>query len=302
MMNAPLRSMTGFGEAEREFETGRLRIEIRTVNHRFLNLQFRTPPGFDRYQRSMERTLKRHFVRGHVSVGVTVEAGEESDGIAPIEVDRERARAYVRAMRELQAELELEGRVEVGTLAWFRDLFRPADRDEASLPLPEGLLEEVLDEAAAATVRMREEEGARMGADLEGRLTAMEEALDGVAERAPERLLRERDRLRAAIEALLDGRSPVDEERLAREVAHLAERWDIHEEIVRFRAHLEMFRETLERGDPSGVGKRFGFVSQELLREANTIGSKANDAEIARLVVQMKEEIERLREQLENVE
>jgi len=123
-----------------------------------------------------------------------------------------------------------------------------------------------------------------------------------IARRAPERLVSERDRLRLAIQALLEGETRVDEERLAREVAYLAERWDIHEEIVRFRSHLEMFRDTLVRGDPGGVGKRLGFIAQEFLREANTMGSKANDAEIASRVIVLKEEIDRLREQLENVE
>jgi uncharacterized protein (TIGR00255 family) len=130
----------------------------------------------------------------------------------------------------------------------------------------------------------------------------MEGEVVEIARRAPERLTSERDRLRLAVQALLEGEIRVDEERLAREVAHLAERWDIHEEIVRFRSHLTMFRDTLDRGEAGVVGKRLGFIAQELLREANTMGSKANDAEIAGRVIVLKEEIDRLREQLENVE
>jgi uncharacterized protein (TIGR00255 family) len=119
---------------------------------------------------------------------------------------------------------------------------------------------------------------------------------------ARDRNRRERDRLRTVIGELLEGRAEVDEERIHREIAHLAERWDIHEETVRLRSHLGMFRGAMEAPADSGVGKRLGFIAQELLREANTIGSKANDAEIAGRVVTLKEEIERLREQLENVE
>ena len=130
----------------------------------------------------------------------------------------------------------------------------------------------------------------------------MEEELDRVGQRAPERLVAERDRLREVIRELLDSEVAVDEERVAREVAHLAERWDIHEELVRFRSHLEMFRVAIGEGESGGVGKRLSFIAQELLREANTIGSKANDSEIARSVVGLKEEIERVREQVENVE
>jgi uncharacterized protein (TIGR00255 family) len=149
---------------------------------------------------------------------------------------------------------------------------------------------------------MREEEGVALAIDLSARLDAMEAQLGEVETLAPARLLAERDRLRAAIAKLLDGEVTVDEERIAREVAHLAERWDIHEEIVRFRSHVALFRETLRAGASDGVGKRLGFVAQELLREANTIGSKANDVEISRRVVALKEGIDRVREQLENVE
>lgn len=130
----------------------------------------------------------------------------------------------------------------------------------------------------------------------------MEGELDRVGRRAPERLVAERDRLREAIRELVDPEASVDEERIAREVAHLAERWDIHEELVRFRSHLDMFRAAIREGESGGVGKRLSFIAQELLREANTIGSKANDSEIAHSVVGLKEEIERLREQVENVE
>ena len=122
-----------------------------------------------------------------------------------------------------------------------------------------------------------------------------------MAARAPERLIRERDRLRAAIKELA-GQEDVDGDRLAREVAYLAERWDVNEELVRFRSHIELFRETLASEGSEGVGKRLSFVVQELHREANTIGSKANDTEIARAGLALKEDIERLREQVENVE
>jgi uncharacterized protein (TIGR00255 family) len=149
---------------------------------------------------------------------------------------------------------------------------------------------------------MRVEEGERLAEDLRGRLRAMESEVEAIEAAAPGRLERERDRIREQIARLLPDGVPVDEERIAREIAHLAERWDIHEEVVRFRSHLEMFRDTLGDGSPDGVGKRLGFIVQEILREANTMGSKANDAEIARAVVKLKEEIERLREQLENVE
>ena len=148
---------------------------------------------------------------------------------------------------------------------------------------------------------MRRAEGERLEADLLGVLAGMREELDRVEERAPERLVRERDRLSAAIQDLL-GDVLADPERIAREIAHLAERWDINEEIVRLRSHMQLFEETLEGAGGAPVGKRLGFIMQEMHREANTIGAKANDARMAESVLSLKGGVERIREQLENVQ
>jgi len=297
----PLRSMTGFGDAERALESGRLRVEIRTVNHRFLNFQIRIPNGLERLQPTIEASLRERFARGHVTVHVSTEARSQEEP-EQVPVDMERARAYRDALRHLQAELGLGGTIEVALIAGFRDVFQPAERLPAAPDVNVEVLRETLIEAADRVVAMREEEGRRLRRDLEGRLDMLEQTLAKIEERAPERLLAERDRLRMAVAELLDPGTSIDDDRIAREVAHLADRWDIHEELVRFGSHLQMFRDTLESGSPDGIGKRFGFISQEILREANTIGSKANDAGIAAHVVTLKEEIERLREQLENVE
>lgn len=292
--------MTGYGDAEREAGTASIRAEIRTVNHRYLNLRLRTPPGYDRHQPRLEGVLKDHFVRGQVTLSLAVGPAGRGDDRA-VRVDVDRARTYLEGLREVKRALELEGEVTLAMLAGFRDLFEAETAPEVGEVDEEQLLE-VVAEAAARAAEMRREEGERLGADLRGRLDAMEVELGRVEERAPVRLIEERDRLRQRIRDLMDGEREVDEERIHREVAHLAERWDIHEEIVRFRSHVKMFRDTLDGGDSAGVGKRLGFVAQELLREANTIGSKANDAAIARSVVALKEEIDRLREQLENLE
>lgn len=295
--------MTGFGSAEADVPQGRLRVEIRTVNHRFMNVQVRTPAGFDRYQKGIEDRLRKHFVRGHISLSLSLDRSQGRGTTASVLVDLDRARAYREAFRSLQSELGLGGTVGIELLAGFRDIFQTPERDRSpELEMDPEVLGQVVERAAAEAMEMRRSEGARLASDLSRGLDRMEAELEAVALRAPERLVQERNRLREAIRALLDGGVEVDEERIAREVAHLAERWDIHEEVVRFRSHLAMFRETLEMGSPEGVGKRFGFIAQELLRETNTIGSKANDTEIAARVVTLKEEIERFREQLENVE
>jgi uncharacterized protein (TIGR00255 family) len=219
---------------------------------------------------------------------------------AAVRVDLERARGYKAALEEMQRELGLEGDVELAVMARFTDLFRAPEPD--ALPQVEvELLREMADEAVAGLLTLREAEGTRLRHDMEERLASMAASLEGVATRAPERLVRERDRLREAVRELSQ-QVEVDEDRLAREVAYAAERWDINEELVRFRAHVAAFRDALEGDGSEGVGKRLGFLVQELHREANTIGSKANDAAIAEASMALKEEIERLREQVENVE
>jgi uncharacterized protein (TIGR00255 family) len=294
--------MTGYGEAERGWEHGTVRIEIRSVNHRHLAVQLRAPSAVERYGAKIERALRDHFARGQLNVSVVVGRLTTAGDLAHIHADLGRARGYVDALRVLQRELGLEGQLDVSVLARFRDVFREEDAIEAKPEVPEAVLMEALEDAARVLRAMREEEGAALATDLSVRLAAMEAQIGEVEVLAPARLVAERDRLRAAIVKLLDGQITVDEERIAREVAHLAERWDIHEEIVRFRSHVALFRETLRLGAADGVGKRLGFVAQELLREANTIGSKANDVEISRRVVALKEEIDRVREQVENVE
>ncbi len=293
--------MTGFGEAEQDSDLGRVRVMMRTVNHRYLNVQIRVPNGMDRLQSVLEARLRSRFARGHLTLRVSLDSSAADDPDA-VPVDVERARGYRNALRRLQEELGLGGSVDVGLIAAFREVFRAPDPDDDAADLDPELVLELTDRAADQVLEMREAEGARLARDLSGRVDAMEAELETIEQRAPERLVEHRDRLRESVRELLDGQAPVDEERIAREIAHLAERWDIHEEVVRFRSHLAMFRDTLESGSPDGVGKRFGFIAQEILREVNTMGSKANDAQVAAHVVNLKGEVERLREQLENVE
>ncbi len=293
-----IHSMTGYGEAARETEQGRLRAEIRTVNHRFFNARLRTPPGCERHHARIERWLKKSLPRGHVSYSLTLDSG---DGAEPEHlVDVERARAWAAALESLAAELRLDSRIGLDALIRLQGVIR-RESARPEIDIGDDDLREVTDEAAAAAVRMRRAEGERLEADLLGVLTGMREELDRVEERAPARLARERDRLGAAIQELL-GDVPADPERIAREIAHLAERWDINEEIVRLRSHMQLFEETLEGAGGGPVGKRLGFIMQEMHREANTIGAKANDARMAESVLSLKGGVERIREQLENVQ
>ena len=294
-----IRSMTGFGEAEQDTPAGLLRVEIKTVNHRFFNANLRSPSGYDRYDAQLQAILRNQIGRGHVNCSISLDRSTAAIKAAPA-VDLEKAQQYRAALDLLKQELDLAGEVDLAQMARFGDLFRTPDAGgsvEIEITVLEGAVQEALD----GLVRMRETEGARLEVDLRDRLAEMSEQIDRVAERAPERLTAELDRLRTAIAELTDS-DDVDQDRIAKEIAYIAEKWDINEEVVRFRSHLELFRETLDGPSSEPVGKRLGFVLQELHREANTIGAKANDDGIAQASVAMKEEIERLREQLENIE
>ncbi len=292
--------MTGYGEAEEAIPQGRLRAEIKSVNHRFLNTSIRLPHGLDRHEHQVEGWLREVMHRGHVSVSVSFERSEEARDDLP-QVDLERARHAQELYRQLGEELGQIGKVEIETIARFPEVIRVPERSRDLPEIPVEALQSVIGAAARQAVSLRETEGARLRDDLEGRLEAIATQLTTVETRAPERLTLERDRLREKISELL-GDVEVDDERLAREVAWMAEKWDINEEIVRFRSHVELMRETLDGDGSESVGKRLSFIVQEMHREANTIGSKANDPEIAAAAVAMKEEVERLREQVENVE
>lgn len=295
-----IRSMTGYGDAERDTPAGRLRLEVKTVNHRFLNTSVKTPHGMDRLEAVIVSALKETVQRGHVAASLSIDRTSVEGEDEP-RVDLERAREYHRALRHLAGALELPGQVDLAMLTRFSDIFRVPDRRDELPDVDADVVGELTRAAVAGVVALRDAEGARLRADMQGRLDAMSAQLDTVEERAPARLRAERDRLREAVRELSE-QTEVDEDRLAREVAYLAERWDINEELVRFRSHIEVFGEALESDASEPVGKRLGFLVQEMHREANTIGSKANDAAISHAAVALKEEIERLREQVENVE
>ncbi len=296
-----IRSMTGFGEAEEVTAAGVVRVEIKTVNHRFLNANTRTPPGFDRFEADIQSWLRPFLSRGHVTYTLSIDRDTTDANDTLPELDLERAKRYGELLETLRGELDLEAPVDLSHISRFGEIFRAPERGNASALIEGDVIRRLTEAAAAEVVQLREAEGARLQRDLEEHLQAIEEALTLVEAQAPERLVAERDRLRAAVAELVETHS-VDEDRLAREIAYLAEKWDINEEIVRFRSHVELFNEAVQADAGEPVGKRLGFLVQEMNREANTIGSKANDARIAQAAVSLKEEVERLREQLENVE
>jgi uncharacterized protein (TIGR00255 family) len=294
-----IRSMTGFGEAAVETPAGRLRAEIRTVNHRYFSTNFRLDRAVERFEPQIREWLRAFLPRGHVNCTMRVEREDALPGSGALQVDQARARQYAAALRSLKESLDLPGAVDLALMARFGDLF--AWNDEARQPVDVDQVRAAVEHAARATVAMREDEGRRLADDLETRLRSLEASMAAIHERSPARLIVERDRIRRVVAELLDGLA-IDEERVAREIAMIAERWDVSEELVRLRSHVELFRESLVADSGEPTGKRMGFLVQEMNREVNTIGSKANDAPIEHRVIAMKEEIERLREQIDNIE
>lgn len=289
------RSMTGYGAAEGPLAGGHLAIEIRTVNHRHFSAQLRLPAALLPQEQDIRSQLRGQIERGHVTL--TARWSEEPPAAAAVKVNLPRARAIVEALTRLKDGLGLGGDIDVHLIARQPDVLLPAESDAA--PVAPGELFELLDRAVRALGLMREREGEALGGELVRLLSVLERSADRVAARAPQRLDAERERLRRSVADLLDGRR-LDEDRLAQEVALLADKLDITEELVRLRTHVSACRAALQ--EDAAVGRRLAFLGQEMLREVNTIGSKANDAEIAQAVVGMKGTLEKFREQVDNLE
>ncbi len=289
-----IRSMTGYGAAEGTVGQSRVSVDVRSVNHRFFNVTIKLPPELSRWEGEVRETLRQLVSRGHVTLSTRCE--RVADVTASI--DEARFAASATMLRALQEKYGLGGEVDVATVLRLPDVLAPLGEPTQE----DGVELTRLVAAAAAKLRdSREREGSKLRDDIVQRLSVIEEAVARIAERAPQRLVEHRDRLRESIRQLAGGVA-VDEQRLAQEIAVLAERHDVHEELARFAVHVDAFRRTLRSDAADAVGKRLGFLLQEMLREANTTASKANDAGMQGDAVTIKEELERIREQVENLE
>ena len=287
--------MTGFGSADGTVLGGRLRVEIRTVNHRYYNPQFKLVFELAGVEGQLRERLRQLLDRGHVVVTARWVEAPPTDGA--VAVDLARARQVVAAAHELKKQLKLKGEIDLAFVARQPEVLSTHTDGAGAAAWND--VEPIVAQAAQEVLAMRTREGRALAADLTARLDALEAGAAAVAERAPARLAAELARLKQAV-AELAGAVSVDPQRLAVEIALLADRVDINEELVRLRTHLAACRETL--AGEAAVGKQLGFLAQELLREVNTIGSKANDAAITQTVIAMKGELEKFREQLENLE
>ncbi len=288
--------MTGFGTGEITSATGRLIVEVRSVNHRFCEIAVRVPRDLAVLEDRIRSLAQASVLRGRVEVAII----RENQGKRPrtVKTDLDLAKAYMSALNDLKRALSLSGTLDLAGLINLPDLIRIEEEKEdpeAFWPAVAGGVKAALDRLIA----MRETEGARLAADLLGRLERLGSDIAGVEVRAPEVVLEYHARLSRRVKELA-GTVLVDAAKLATEVAVFADRSDITEEVTRFRSHLAQFQATLT--SDGAVGRKLEFIIQELGRETNTIGSKANDLEITRRVISMKSELESLREQLQNVE
>lgn len=291
-----IKSMTGYGKGESAYAGGRIVVELRSVNHRYGEISVKLPRSLMPFENEIKKRVAERLSRGKIDVFIQMENG---GALGVPTANLPLARSYYRAFSAIREALGLSDEVGLALVASQRDVVSVTAEAEAALEeIPQELLA-ALDEGIARVDEMRLFEGELLLADFTKRRELLGELIARVAGRAPSVVAEYAVRLKERVLALT-AESGLPEERVALEVALLADKCDITEELVRLESHLRQFDETLGRGEP--VGRKLDFLLQEINREVNTIGSKANDAEIAACVVELKGELEKIREQVQNVE
>ena len=289
-------SMTGFGRRQGTSGEVTVTIEVRSVNHRFLETSIRLPKSMGGLEDVLKKTIQQHCARGRVDLTVVIQ-GARGNGRVP-QLDENLAKHYHQALRTLQRTLKLKGSIDIAMMAGFRDVIVLSEQS-ADDPKLCKLVEQLGAKAVRDMVAMRKKEGGLLAKDILCRLACVRTCKTVVSSRASSVAQDAFDRMKLRVEKLL-GDAIQDLSRLNQELAVYADRCDITEELVRLDAHMIQFEQAVQHSEP--VGKTLDFLLQEMGREVNTIGSKANDSTIAAEVVRMKAELERLREQVQNVE
>ncbi len=291
-----MNSMTGYGQSEKIIDGRDITVEIKSVNHRFFDFTARTSRGFGFLEEKLKTCLQNRVSRGKLDVSVTVETLETSD--AQVTVNHSLAAGYIASLREMQQRYGLRDDISVMSVARYPDLFtvRRAPEDEEQVW---ACVNQVLEEALVSFFRMREAEGQHLKEDLSRRADSVLEMVASIETRSPQTVAEYRSKLTERLTEILNG-SGIDEQRVLTEAAVFADKVSVDEETVRLRSHVGQFRSMLESDE--AVGRRLDFIVQEMNREANTIGSKCVDAQIAHTVVDLKAEIEKIREQIQNIE
>jgi uncharacterized protein (TIGR00255 family) len=291
--------MTGYGRAEAILGSRKYVVEIKSLNHRYLELSLRIPANLLPLELEIKKKINEHLIRGRIDVTIRRETYSGIEDTRLLEVNLPLVKNYYDLLIQLKDLFNLKEDITLDMMARLKDVFIPLEilEDEITV-LWEGLAG-VLSNAIAALIDMRQKEGEVLGQDLKARLYLINEHLDEIDARAPRIVLEYQKRLVERIRELMDG-MVIDESRLSQEVAIMAEKSDITEEIVRFGSHIKQFLEMLK--SPEAMGRKVDFLIQEMNREVNTIGSKSSDAEVSCHVIEIKSELAKLREQVQNLE
>jgi len=291
-----IKSMTGYGSATGSSGRLEISVEIKSVNNRYLDCTVKIPRVFSSFEESLKTIVLKHISRGKVDVYVMIDSSNADD--VEIKLNRPLVEAYLRTLIEMTEEYGLPGSISALDLSRFPDVLQ-AEKREADKDLLCADISSVLEEAISGFTEMRTREGEKLNADISARLQEIERLTLLAEEISPRSVAEYRKKLELRMQEVLLT-ADIDQQRILTEAALFADRVAINEEIVRLRSHIVQLREMLDSTDP--VGRKIDFLVQEFNREANTIGSKGNDAEMTRLTVDMKAEIEKIREQAQNIE
>lgn len=290
-----IKSMTGFGRYEYQTGSKKFTVELKGVNHRYLDVNIRMPKKFNFFETAIRTLLKQYALRGKVDIFITYEDNSESQ--AALKYNETLAAEYMRYFKQMEESFGIDNDIRVSTLAHCPEVLTMEEKPDDEDALWSGL-QMALEGAFAQFVETRTTEGENLKKDILNKLSGMEILVGHVEERSPQIVEEYRKKLEDKIHELLD--VPVDENRMAAEVILYADKICTDEETVRLKSHISHMRDTLE--ETEGIGRKLDFIAQEMNREANTILSKANDLEVSNYAIGLKTEIEKIREQIQNIE
>lgn len=291
-----IKSMTGFGRCEIVENNRKFTVEMKSVNHRYLDVNIKMPKKLNFFESAIRSELKNYISRGKVDIFITYE--DFSESTSGVRYNKEVAEAYLRYLRQMAQEFGLDDDIRVSTLSKYPEVFTMEEQDIDQEELWKEL-QKALAGAAEMFVQTRVAEGEHLKKDLTEKLDGMEALVDSIAERSPRIVAEYRQKLEDKVRELL-GDNTMDEARILTEVTIFADKVCVDEELVRLRSHIETTKKTLMEG--GSIGRKLDFIAQEMNREANTTLSKANDLEISNYAIELKTEIEKVREQIQNIE
>ncbi len=292
-----LKSMTGFSRHENQNGELTCKIEIRSVNNRFIDINTRLPKSLAALELPLKKLVKSRCARGSFDISVTIENGEQSGANFEIKPNLPLAAQYLSAFKQIRDDLNLQGEIDINSILSQRDVVKPELKEIGDSS--EEIVISTVEKALSDLIKMREEEGANLEKDIIDQVKNIEELGGVIKSRQSTTVQGFQDKLKEKLQTLTNGME-LDPARIAQETALLADRCDVTEEVVRLNSHLQQFYKLVETSDP--IGRKLEFLTQEINREVNTIGSKTIDIEVSKNVIEMKSRLEKIREQLANIE